>query len=172
MDKNKEVEAQLKAELEVSEAKDQQDAVDAMSTRSFLIGRTKETIQVPVSGLGGSKSIEIRARLSKSEIKQHQFILDKWKNAHESGAEFIESEEDEAELARFLGYITTDKELSSGFWLSDDIAPEIADDILMAYFIDEPLRRMLEMSRFLGQRLRTGTGADVAGVASDSDAIR
>ena len=143
-----------------------------MSTRAFLIGRTKETIKVPVSGMGGSKNIEIRARLSKSEIKQHHAILDKWKNAQESGAGFIESEDDEMELARFLEHITIDPELNSGFWLSDYIAPEICDDILMAYFIDEPVRRLSEMYRFLGERLRAGTGADVTGVGPNTDGIR
>ncbi len=141
-----------------------QEAINAMSTRAFLIGRTKETIKVPVTGMGGSKNIEIRARLSKSEIKQHQVILDRWKAAQESEAEFIESEADEMELARFLDYITIDPELNSGFWLSDYIAPEIADDILMAYFITEPTRRMVEIQKFLVERLWSGVHADAPGM--------
>jgi len=127
----------------------QQELIESMSTRAFLIGRTQETIQVSVSGLGGSKNIEIRARLSKAEMKIHQPLLDRWNAAQgNSKIKFIETEEDEMELAVFLAYITVDDGLSSSFWLSDEIAPEIADDILVAYFIEEPLRRMNEICRF------------------------
>lgn len=150
-----------------------QDAVDAMSTRAFLIGRTNETIQVHVSGLGGSKNIEIRARLSKAEMKQHESLLDRWNAAQTNqDIKFIETIEDEVELAVFLAHITIDTGLSSDFWLSDELAPEIADDILMAYFIEEPLRRMTEISRFLGERLRARIQPDVASVASDTKSVR
>ena len=161
------------AELEQRKKLEQmQAAIDAMSTRDFLIGRTKETIMVPIHGLGGSKDIEIRSRLSKSEMKQHNIILDKWAVANRSDVDFIESKDDEKELARFLEYITTDPGLSVEFWLSDELEPRIADMILMEYFVAEPARRLKDISRFLGERLRSGHGTDVAGVAPNAERIR
>lgn len=145
-----------------------QEAVNAMRTKDFLIGRTNETILVPISGLGGTKNIEIRARLSKSEMKQHEVILNRWTTAQDSDAQFIESEDDERELAVFLAYITVDDDLSAAFWLSDDLEPRIADMILTAYFIEEPMKRMSEISRFLGERLRPGIRSDVAGMAPNT----
>jgi len=147
---------------------ERQKAIDAMNAKNFLIGRTKETIMVPIAGMGGTKNIEIRARLSKSELKQHRVILDRWKLSRESGEEFIRNEEDERELAIFLAHITVDDSLSSAFWLSDDIAPELADDILMVYFVVEPTRRLSQQYSFLVNRLRTGIHADVAGVAPNT----
>ena len=149
-----------------------QEAIDAMSTKDFLIGRTQETIQVPVHGLGGSKNIEVRARLSKSELKPHQKLLTKWSVSNESDRNFIESKEDEKRLAEFLEYITIDKTLTAEFWMSDDLAPEIVDEILSAYFVLEPARRMVDIQKFLGHQLRPGICTDVTGVAPDPDGIR
>lgn len=149
-----------------------QDAIDAMSTKDYLIARTQETIQVPITGLGGSKNIDVRARLSKAEMKQHKTILDRWNQAQSSDEEFIHNEEDEHDLAVFLTHITIDDSLSSAFWLSNDLDPNIANMILTAYFISEPTRQMVEMQKFLSERLRTGIQPDVAGVAPDAGRIR
>lgn len=149
-----------------------QDAVDAMKAKDFLISRTKEIIPVSILGMGGSKSIDVRARLSKAEMKQHKTILDRWNLAQGSDKEFIRNEEDEHELAVFLAHITTDDSLSSAFWLSEDLDPNVANMILTAYFISEPTRQMVEIHRFLRERLRTGVQPDVAGVAPDAERIR
>lgn len=143
-------------------------AIDAMSAKNFLISRTKETIMVPIAGMDGTKDIEIRARLSKSELKHHKVILDRWNLSRESDEEFIRNEDDEKELAVFLAHITVDESLSSEFWLSDEIAPEIADDILMAYFVIEPTRRLSQQYSFLADRLRSGVRSDVASVAPNT----
>jgi len=145
-----------------------QKVVNGMSTRDFLIRRTKETIMVPICGLGGSKDVEIRARLSKSEIREYQGTLARWKIAQESESQFIETEEEETDLARFLEYITIDATLTAKFWLSEDLAPELVDNILTAYFVLEPAQRLADISRFLGERLRSRSSTDVAGVESHS----
>lgn len=149
-----------------------QGAIDAMKTKDFLIGRTKETIKVPISGLGGTKYIEVRARLSKAEMKQHKGILDRWTAAQNTDVQFIESEEDEHQLAVFLAHITIDDSLSAAFWLSDELDPRVADMILTAYFIDEPIARVIEIQKFLGERVRAGIRPDVAGMGSDTEPVR
>jgi len=137
------------------DVKDHQDAVDAMSTRAFLIGRTKETIQVPVSGLGGTKYIEIRLRLSREEMKRHEYFLERWKKSQESNMMVVESEFDEKAVCAFVEHITIDPEITYDFLLNSGLSPDVCDDILMAYFITEPTRRMVEIQKFLLQRLRS-----------------
>lgn len=150
------------AELEQSKkAAKLQTAINAMSTRDFLIGRTKETMLVPVRGLGGSKKIEVRVRLSKAEMKPFEKVMEQMEVSQDTKPKF-ETDEDERALAKFLEYITIDNALTTEFWLSEEIAPETADDILSAYFILEPARRMIDTQKFLGERLRAGVRTDAS----------
>jgi len=141
-----------------------QELINAMSIRQFLMGRTKETIQVPVSGMGGVKNIEIRARLSKQELKPHQYILDRWKLAQETTIKFIDTEEDEKALCALMEDITIDPEITTEFLLDSGLSPDVCDDILAAYLILEPTRRMVDTQKFLGERLRAGIRANAAGM--------
>lgn len=139
-----------------------QDVIDAMSTREYLMARTKETIMVSVSGMGGVKDIEIRARLSKLELKPHEYILDRWKVAQETNIKFIDTENDEKVLCALIAYITIDPEITTDFLLDSGLSPDVCDDILAAYFILEPTRRMVDIQKFLGERLRAGIRANAS----------
>ncbi len=150
--------------LPAPEPNPKQDAIDAMSIRQFLMGRTKETILVPVSGIGGSKNIEIRARLSKLELIPHEYILDRWKLAQETNIKFIDTEEDERALCALMADITIDPELTTEFLLDSSLSPDVCDDILAAYLILEPTRRMIDTQKFLGDRLRSGVRTNATGM--------
>lgn len=140
-----------------------QEFVDAMTTKAFLIGRTKETITVPITSDDGTKDIEIRARLSKKETNIHAEFLEVFRNATDGdkGAHlYLDTEEGDLVTAAFMAQITADPQLDTTFWLSDQIDPATAQEILIAYFT-EPARRRVEIEKFRKERLRSELRGDV-----------
>lgn len=139
-----------------------QEYVTAMSTRDFLIGRTQETIKVPITSAGGVKDIEIRARLSRDELRRHTEFLNNFKRAASGDAEaaaFLDSEPGDLVTASFLSQITVEPELDTMFWMSGGIDPSTVQEILLAYFT-EPARRMAAIEKFRSERLRAELQSD------------
>lgn len=111
------------------EAKQEQDKIASdIPARDFIMNRSKELVQVPISGPDGVITIEIRARLTRAEIKAHRKFLEMF-------AKPEDIDEDEAEIvtAKFLSSITTDEELDEEFWLSDEIDQNIAQELVVAF---------------------------------------
>lgn len=140
-----------------TKAAQRQEFVDAMTTKAFLIGRTAETIKVPITSDGGVKDIEIRCRLNKSETKTHAEFLTEFRAAgagNKDAIEFLDTPEGDLVTAAFMSQITADPQLDTTFWNSDKIDPATVQEILIAYFT-EPARRRVEIKKFREKRLRT-----------------
>ena len=101
------------------------------SARDFILGRTKEIIDVPIEGPDGSSmDIKIRARLSKKEVKEHKQFLEMFKDP-----ELLSEEEANKGASKFLAAITLDKSLDEDFWNSEEIDPYIAQELLTAFMM-------------------------------------
>jgi len=96
--------------------------------KDFIINRGKELFEVPISGPDGYTYIEIRARLTKKEINEHKVFLEMFKDP-----ENVSEDMAEQVAAKFLAAITTDDTLDEAFWMSDDIDPYIAQELIMAF---------------------------------------
>ena len=143
----------------------QQEFVDAMTTKAFLIGRTAETISVPITSGDGVKDIDIRCRLNKAETKTHAEFLKVFRDAGagDKGAmNYLDTPEGDLVTAAFMAQITSDTQLDTPFWMSDDIDPATIQEILIAYFT-EPARRRIEIEKFREKQLR----AELHGDATD-----
>lgn len=144
-------------------AAQRQEFVDAMTTKAFLIGRTKETITVQITSGDGVKDIEIRARLSKAETKTHAEFLKVFRGAgagDEAAILYLDTPEGDLVTAAFMAQITADPQLDTNFWMSDNIDPATIQEILIAYFT-EPARRRAEIEKFREERLRSELHGDV-----------
>ena len=138
-------------------AAQRQEFVDAMTTKAFLIGRTAETIKVPITSGDGVKAVEIRCRLNKAETKTHAEFLNVFRNAGagDKGAmNYLDTPEGDLVTAAFMAQITADPQLDTTFWNSDKIDPATVQEILIAYFT-EPARRRVAIEKFRERRLRT-----------------
>jgi hypothetical protein len=139
-----------------------QELIEAMSAKAFLISRTNETIKVPIASATGMKDIEIRARLSKHELESHERFLTWFKVA----AKELDSEIGNRVTAEFLSRICVDPELDIEFWLSPDLDPSIGQEILIAYFT-EPARRMAAIKKFRDERVRAELHGDAPALRVD-----
>lgn len=103
-------------------------AGENLSAKNFLLNRSKELIQVPIDGPDGQMKIEIRARLTKGEIRKHKDFLAIFQNPEEA-------DEKEADIvtAKFLAMITTDSDLNEDFWSSEDIDSSIMQELIVAF---------------------------------------
>lgn len=150
---------------------ERQEFVDAMTTKAFLIGRTKETITVPITSDDGTKDIEIRARLSKKETQIHAEFFKVFHGAaygEEAAILYLDTDAGDLITAAFMAQITVDQQLDTTFWLSDQIDPATAQEILIAYFT-EPARRRIAIEKFRQERLRSELCGDVTGVGDGSN---
>lgn len=102
--------------------------------KDFLLNRHNEAVQVPIEGQDKTMHIEIRAHLSKAELKKHKQFMESWNIALTKDPGVLESDEAERYIAEFLGDICTDPALDTEFWLSEDLDPLIAQTVLMQYF--------------------------------------
>lgn len=134
-----------KAVRDTHEKEDAENIIKNMSTKNFLIGRTREYIKVPITSESGTHEIEIRARLSKNEMKVHKPFMDAFLKALK-GEENTLTDMD-GEIAAFLAAITRDNELDVTFWSSGDIDEQTASEILYAYYT-EPARRLADVRKF------------------------
>ena len=144
-------------------AAQRQEFVDAMTTKAFLIGRTAETIKVPITSDGGVKNIEIRCRLNKSETKTHAEFLKVFRGAgagDEAAILYLDTPEGDLVTAAFMAQITADPQLDTPFWMSNNIDPATIQEILIAYFT-EPARRRVAIEKFRKEQLRTELHGDV-----------
>lgn len=116
--------------IEVTEAEFKEN----ISTKQFLLNRHNETVLVPIEGQDRTMSIEIRAHLSKAELKKHKQFMESWNIALTKDPEILESEEAEQYIAEFLSDICIDPDLDKEFWLSENLDPLIAQTVLMQYF--------------------------------------
>jgi len=96
--------------------------------KDFIINRGKELVEVPISGPDGYICIEIRARLTKKEINEHKVFLEMFKDP-----ESVSEDMAEHMAAKFLAAITTDNTLDEAFWMSDDIDPYVAQELIVAF---------------------------------------
>ena len=155
-----------KTEEEISVDKkvaQRQEFVDAMTTKAFLIGRTKETITVPITSGDGVKNIDVRCRLSKKEMQVHAGFLKVFRGAgagDEAAILYLDTPEGDLVTAAFMAQITADPQLDTPFWNSDQIDPATIQEILIAYFT-EPARRRIEIEKFRKER----NGAELHGDA-------
>lgn len=99
-----------------------------LSAKNFLLNRTRELIKVPIDGPDGQMEIEIRARLTKGEIKEHREFLNMFQNPED-----IDEKEADLVSAKFLAAITIDKDLDEVFWQSDDLDSSIMQELIMAF---------------------------------------
>lgn len=99
-----------------------------MPIRDFIMNRVTEVFNVPIIGPDGIIEIEIRARLSKKETKEHANFLKIF-----TEPDNIEDDVIEASTARFLAAITTDKDLDEEFWACEDIDPYITQELVLAF---------------------------------------
>ena len=151
-----------------------QEFVDAMTTKAFLMGRTKETIKVPITSDDGVKNIEIRCRLNKAETKTHSMFLDMFRaagNGNKGAMEFLDTEQGDLVTAAFMAQITADPQLDTTFWMSDNIDPATIQEILIAYFT-EPARRRIEIEKFRKERLRAELHGDATDVGYGTLKVR
>lgn len=133
-----------------------QEFVDAMTTKAFLMARTKETISVPITSDDGMKNVDIRCRLNKAETKTHAEFLKVFRDAGagDKGAiNYLDTPEGDLVTAAFMAQITADPQLDTTFWMSDNIDPATIQEILIAYFT-EPARRRIEIEKFREKQLR------------------
>ena len=101
------------------------------SARDFIMGRTKEIIDVPIEGPDGSSmDIRIRARLSKREVKEHKNFLNLFKDP-----DSISEDDADKGASKFLAAITLDKSLDEDFWNSDELDPYIVQELLTAFMV-------------------------------------
>lgn len=107
---------------------------DNISTKQFLLNRHNETVKVPIEGQDLTMSIEIRAHLSKAELKKHKLFMDSWNKALTDNPDILDTDEAEHYTAEFLSELCTDPDLDKEFWLSEDLDPLIIQSVLMAYF--------------------------------------
>lgn len=98
------------------------------SARDFIMNRSKELIKVPIDGPDGTMDIEVRARLTKREVKEHKKFLEMFNDP-----DSITEEDAEVGAAQLLATITTDPILDEEFWSSDEIDPYIAQQLLLAF---------------------------------------
>jgi hypothetical protein len=116
--------------IEVTEAEFKEN----ISTKQFLLNRHNETVLVPIEGQDQTMNIEIRAHLSKAELKKHKQFMESWNIALTKDPEILESEEAEQYIAEFLSDLCIDPDLDKEFWLSENLDPLIAQTVLMQYF--------------------------------------
>lgn len=101
------------------------------SARDFIMGRTKEIIDVPVEGKEGAiLFIKIRARLSKREVREHKKFLNLFKDP-----DSISEDDANKGASKFLAAITIDKSLDEDFWNSEELDPYIAQELLTAFMV-------------------------------------
>ena len=150
-----------------------QEFVDAMTTKAFIMARTTETISVPITSDEGVKNIDIRCRLNKAETKTHAEFLKVFRDAgagNKGAIEYLDTPEGYLVTAAFMAQITSDPQLDTPFWMSDDIDPATIQEILIAYFT-EPARRRVEIEKFRKERIRSELCGDVKGVGTTPDGI-
>jgi hypothetical protein len=138
---------QLEARKVAREQQHQADFIESMSTRDFLIARTKETIEVPFFVGGAQCVVQIRARLSRGEAERHKEMFSRWERALAGDEHAFDDAEDV--IASFLAYITEDPQLDRDFWKSNTIDDGLVNQILLAYF-SEPVRRVQQIRKFRG----------------------
>ena len=114
-----------------------------IKTKDFILHRTQETIKVPIVSSEGVLEIEIRARLTIPENKEHEAFLTKFKRA--SAEEAFEFEEGDPDIYKFMAAITTDQDLDAALWAQVDTMT--ISEILIAYFM-EPAKRMADAHKF------------------------
>ena len=127
--------------------KKKQEEINSMSARAFLTARTEDVIEVPVLGLGGTKYIKIRARLSRSEMKRHKPFAEMSTKISQGDDKLSESEEYIKGTAAFLANITIDPDLDEEFWLDDSVDPLLTQQLIYAYFT-EPSKSIEEIASF------------------------
>lgn len=121
--------------------------VKNIQTKDFLLSRTKETVKVPIVSSEGVIEVEIRARLSIQESKEHEEFLTKFKRA--SNEESFDIESGDHSVMKFMAAITVDPDLNEGIWSQvDDMT---ISEILIAHFA-EPARRMADAQKFRMRR--------------------
>lgn len=127
------------------DASTNQAKVDLMSNKEFLTSIFKETISVPITNKLGTKNIEIIARMPKSGIKRHETFISKFRAASNNDVDalvFLSLPEGDKATAEFMADITTDPELGTEFWMSDDADYIAIQKILVEYFKNNPQLRM------------------------------
>ena len=150
-----------------------QEFVDAMTTKAFIMARTTETISVPITSDEGVKNIDIRCRLNKAETKTHAEFLKVFRDAgagNKGAIEYLDTPEGDLVTAAFMAQITSDPQLDTPFWMSDDIDPATIQEILIAYFT-EPARRRVEIEKFRKERMGTELFRNAKDLGNDSDSI-
>ena len=116
--------------------------VENSTAQNFILGRSKELINVPISSGDKKYNIEIRARLTKKEVKNHRDFLQMFQNPEKADEELAD------ELAaNFLADITTDKSLDKEFWMRDDIDSSIMQELLTA-FIEKAVSTVKGVKKF------------------------
>lgn len=102
-----------------------------MSAREFIMGRSKEIIDVPIMGADDAVMyIRIRARLTKKEVREHKRFLEMFQNP-----ESINEEDANKGASKFLDSICLDESLNEEFWNSEDIDSSIAQELLTAFMV-------------------------------------
>lgn len=119
---------EFKAKRAGEDLPDLPDVTKTMSASNFIMNRGKELIEVSILGPDGMFEIEIRARLTKGEIKNHAKFLEIFTEPEE-----VDEEIAEASAAAFLSVICTDDELDEDFWNSPDIDPYVAQQLIVAF---------------------------------------
>lgn len=133
----KDLKAKTRTEDEIYQDRKEAEATEQqrnIKIKDFLLNRHNETVQVPIEGQDQTMNIEIRAHLSKAELKKHKQFMESWNIALTDNPDILESEEAEQFIAEFLSDLCTDPDLDKEFWLSDDLDPLISQTILMHYF--------------------------------------
>lgn len=121
--------------------------VKNVQTKDFLLRRTTETIKVPIVSSEGVIEVEIRARLSVAETKEHEEFLTKFRRA--ASDETYTMDDADVQAAKFLAAISVDPELDENLWLQvDDMT---MSEILIAFFT-EPVKRMADARKFRARK--------------------
>lgn len=117
--------------------------VDSMSNREFLTAMSRERIGVEITNRIGKKVINIVARMPKSGMKRHETFISQFRAASRGDIDalvFLSLPEGDKATAEFMADITTDPELDTEFWMSDNIDYIAVQKILVEYFKENPLR--------------------------------
>lgn len=117
--------------------------VDAMSNREFLTAMSRERIGVEITNRLGKKVINIVARMPKTGMKRHETFISQFRAAGRGDIDalvFLSLPEGDHATAEFLADITTDPELDTEFWMSDNVDYIAVQKILVEYFKENPLR--------------------------------
>ena len=118
-----------------------------LSTRDFLLARTKETKDVPIIAAGETRNLEIKVRLSRAEMKRHDGFFALASKMSSGNISVLYEDESALIIARFLEDITVDPQLNEEFWMDPNLDTAITQQLLASYF-EEPIERLPDVESF------------------------